>query len=170
MKRPSRPKMPVRRQQTSEELRDDLLGFIQRKFYQGEAVAFAKDRRLLLKWVVLFPAQWLDERAVTLPTERYREVFMKVMLEALSCGNTGAIKYRPAWLGKVIQSHFAVHGQELYDEAKSARALAENALLMCGKLSRTEPDPVREFARAASLLVPSKRVKKPTVKSQLDLL
>lgn len=158
------------KQQTSEELRDDLLGFIQRKFYPGEGVAFAKDRRLLLKWVVLFPAKWLNEKAVTLPPERYREIFMKVMLEALACGNTGAIHYRPAWLAKVIQSHFAVHGQELYDEAKSARSLAENALAVFGKLSRAEPDPVRELARAASLLAVAKPAKKMTLKSQLELL
>jgi len=158
------------KQQTSEELRDDLLGFLQRKFYAGEAVAFAKDRRLLLKWVVLFPAGWLNERGVTLPPERYREVFMKVMLEALTCGNTGAIHYRPAWLAKVIQSHFAVHGEEIYEEAKSARALAEHAVFMLGKLRKEEPDPVRELARAASLLVASKPVRKTTVNGQLDLL
>jgi hypothetical protein len=86
----------VRKQPTPQELLDDLLGFLQRKFYQGQPVAFAKDRRRLLDWVVLWPAAWLDERGVTLPAARYREIFMSVFMDGLRFGNTENITYLPA--------------------------------------------------------------------------
>src|ERR1035437_2218454 len=115
-----RPKRPTfqRKQQTSQELLDDLLGFLERKYYEGHRIEYLKDRRRLLAWVVLWPATWLHERGVTLPDERYRQIFMGVFMDALRLGDTGNIKYLPAWLAKVIQSHFAVHGDEIYEQAK----------------------------------------------------
>lgn len=157
------------KQQTSQELRDELLGFLQRKFYQGDGVAFAKDRRRLLDWVVLWPACWLNERAVTVTADRYRSIFMAVLMEAVIHGSE-KVRYRPAWLRQVIQSHFAVHGDEYYEEAKSVRNLVENAVLMAGRSVVAAPDPVRELATAKALLTPPKRGVKPVAKEQLSLL
>jgi hypothetical protein len=167
-----RPKLPAfqRKQQTSQELLDDLLGFLERKFYEGHRVEFLKDRRRLLAWVVLWPAVWLHERGVTLPDDRYRQIFMAVFMDALRLGDTGNIKYLPAWLAKVIQSHFAVHGDEIYEQAKSIRTLTEHALLSAGKAIQARPDPVRELAVAARLVKAAKPARKPTQKEQLSLL
>ncbi|MGA2178823.1 MAG: hypothetical protein ABSH15_04490 [Verrucomicrobiota bacterium] len=159
-----------RKQQTSQELKDDLMGFLQRKFYEGHAVEFRKDYRRLLEWVVLWPAKWLIEKGVSLPDDRYREIFMTVFMDSLRFGNTDGIKYLPAWLAKVIQSHFAVHGDEIYESAKSIRTLAEHALLSAGKALQARPDPVRELAAAARLVKPAKAAKKPSQKEQLSLL
>lgn len=95
-----------RKQPTPQELRDELLGFLQRKFYPGQPVAFAKDRRRLLDWVILWPAKWLDDRGVTIPADRYRAIFMSVFMDGLRFGDTANITYLPAWLAKCIQSHF----------------------------------------------------------------
>lgn len=159
------------RQQTPKEMLDGLLDFVARKFYEGDGLGFVKDKPRLLKWVLLYPAKWLDERGVTITTERYRKLVNDVLMEALRHGNTAQIGYRPAWLGKVIQSHLAIHGEELYGEAKSARSLAENALLMVGRLSTSrQDDPVKTLVAASRLLERKKPHNKPVGKDQLNLL
>jgi hypothetical protein len=167
--RPPRPTFQ-RKQQTSQDLRDDLMQFIQRKFYEGHAVQFQKDYRNLLDWVVLWPAKWLIEKGVSLPDDRYRATLMSILMDALRFGNTEVIRYLPAWLGQVIQKHFAIHGDEIYESAKSIRTLAEHALLSAGKAAVARPDPVRELAAAARLVKPTKARSKTAVKEQLSLL
>lgn len=158
------------KQVTPLELRDQCLDFLQRKFYEGHPITFAKDRRRLLEWVVLWPAKWLDDRGVTITTDRYREIFMRVFMDALAFGTT-KITYLPAYLAKTIQSHFDHHGDEYYEEAKSVRALTENALAITGKLAQVAPpDPVRDLAAAARLLKPKKVPQQSPVKDQLTLL
>ncbi|MDE2020942.1 MAG: hypothetical protein KGJ13_11450, partial [Patescibacteria group bacterium] len=104
----------------------ELMDFVQTKFYEGDPAGFSKDRRRLLQWVILWPAEFLDEKGVTLPPDRLKQIFVDTILLALQQGNTGNIKYRPAWLGRVIQSHFKIHWDDIYQEAKSARLLAEH--------------------------------------------
>ena len=150
----------------AKELTDDLLAFIQRQFYEGDPAGFGKDKRRLLLWVVLWPATYLEERGVTLPAARQKEIFISTIMLALQQGNTGGIKYRPAWLGRVIQSHFKIHWDEIYQEAKSVRSLADHALLVAGRLpSPQAPDPTRAMADAARLLKGSKRKVKPAFKA-----
>ncbi len=151
----NRPKQP-----TPKELTESLLNLIRGKWYAGDAVSFAKDRVRLLAWVVLWPAAWLNGRGVTISTDRYKEVFSKIIMEAVVHG-TDKIKYRPAWLRQVVQSHFKVHGEEIYNEAKSARTLVESVLLVAGRTAPTQPDPIRELAAARSILVTSKPARKP---------
>lgn len=168
-----KPRRPPQREnlQTPQQVLDTLLELVKRKFYQGEAVAFAKDRRLLLQWVLLWPArEWFTPKAVTVPAARYQEILSKVLISAAAF-QTGAIKYRPAWLARVIQSHFAMHGEEIYEEAKSARTLAEHALLSLGKVPVARQDQaVEQLSAASRLLDRTKRVAKPVRKEQLSLL
>lgn len=176
--KPGRPDIQRPKQTVAQDLRDSLLNLVRSKFYAesgDDAKCFAQDRTRLLKWVILWPAGWLNEKGVTLPADRYKQIFSNVILEAVRHGNTSRIKYRPAWLRMVLQSHFRIHGEDYYMEAKSARSLAEHALLMVGKLQvRPEADPVRQLAEAASLLARSNRPKqpsfKPAQKDQLNLL
>lgn len=157
------------KQPTPKELTDDLLGLIQRKWYAGDEVSFRKDRSRLLIWVVLWPASWLNGRGVTLPLDRYREIFVKIVMEAVVHG-TEKVTYRPAWLRQVNQSHFGMHGDEYYEEAKSARSLVETALMVAGRPAVASPDPIRELATVRSLLASPKRAAKPPKKEQLSLL
>jgi len=157
-------------QMTSQQVTDDLLDLIQRKFYLGEAVDFNKDKPRLLALVVLWPAEYLHERGVTLPPERYKEIFIKVIMGVLQQGNTGAIRYRPGYLGQAVQSHFKIHWDEIYKEAKSARALAEYAVLMAGRLPVAKsPDPVTEMALAAKMFKGTGRSKKAALKAPLNV-
>jgi hypothetical protein len=170
--KPERPKQTV-----AQDLRDDLLRLLWQKFYAGDpggdsvaAKAFAQDRTRLLAWVILWPAGWLNKKGLTLPADRYKKIFSDIILEAVRHGNTSKVQYRPAWLRYVIQSHFRIHGDDYYNEAKSARAQAEHALLMLGKLKvAPEPDPVRELAGAAALLTRTKPAKKAGPKQAANL-
>jgi hypothetical protein len=154
---------------TSQELTDDLLDFIRRKFYEGDAVGFNKDKRRLLQWVVLWPATYIEERGVTLPPVRYKKLFIGIMMLALQQGNTGQIIYRPAWLGKCVQSHFKIHWDEIYQEAKSARSLAEHTLTIAGRLPvAKKPDPIAEMALAAKLVKGTGRTRKTVLKAPLN--
>lgn len=160
----SRPKQP-----TPKELTNGLLDLIRRKFYEGDSVAFAKDRSRLLAWVVLWPASWLNSRGVSITTDSYREVFSKVIMEAVIHG-TEKVRYRPAWLKQVVQSHFKIHGEEIYNAAKSARSLVETAMLLTGKSAHIQSDPMREMSVARSLISTSIRRKtSPRPSSQPDL-
>lgn len=156
-----RPEVIRPRQVTSSELRDSLLDFLRAKFYPEQAhwVTFQKDTPRLLAWVVLWPAKWLDERGVTLPVERYRELVVNALLEGLRHGDTGGIKYLPAWLGRVVQSHFAHNEEAIYAEAKAVRAKVEGAWGLIEAAARVSrpPDPVREMAAAAALLKARRR-------------
>jgi hypothetical protein len=158
------------KQMTSEELTEACLTFLKRKFYSTETVAFAQDREKLLEWVVLWPASWLDEREITIPVERYREIFMKVMMDAVVHGNE-RIKYRPAWLRQVIQSHFDIHGEEIYNAAKNVRTIAESILLSAGRAAVPQAvDPIRQMAQARAILLAAKsQAKTKPVKEQLNL-
>lgn len=165
-----RTQRPARKQPTPLELRDSLLDFLERKFYQGHRIQFLKDRQRLLAWVVLWPAKWLNERGVTIPADRYREIFMAVFMDSLRFGQVEKVTYFPAWLAKVIQSHFAIHGEDIYDEGKNLRTVIERTLLVAGKQQGHGPDPVRDLAQAARLLKAPKRPSKSPVKQQLTLL
>ena len=154
----------------SDELINDLLDFIRRKFYERDVAGFTKDKRRLLMWVVLWPSTHLEAAKVSLPDVRQKEIFMETVMLALQQGNTGNIRYRPAWLGRVIQSHYQIHWDEIYKEAKSSRSLAEHALLTTGRLPIAQsPDSTREMAAAARLLKGSKRKLKRSFKAPQEL-
>lgn len=165
---PARPKQTV-----AQDLRDDLLNLIRNKFYSSsgdDAKCFAQDRSRLLAWVILAPAVWLNKRGVTFPADRYKKIFSDIILDAVRHGNTSKVSYRPAWLKHVMQSHWDHHGEEYYNEAKNARALADHALHVLGKLKvAPEPDPVRELAAASALLARTKPTKKPSQKQSANL-
>ena len=163
----ARPKQP-----TPTELRDAILEFISRHFYRDARVDFLKERTRLLQWVVLWPATWLDERGVTLSAARYQEILIGqkgILMEAIRHGDTISIAYRPAWLKKCLQSHFAVQGERIYEEAKAVRNLAEQVMLSVGRSGPVAPDPVRQLAEAASLLKTTRRPSsRPTPKGPVQ--
>ena len=164
-------------QPTPKELTDACLEFLRRKFYSfpGGDRAFFQQRRDLLRRVVLWPASWLNAKGVTIHGDAYREIFTKVFMQAAAHVET-KIKYPPAYLAQVIQSHFKIHGEEYYDEAKAVRNQVDHVMLMAGQLARpaaAAADPVRELASARQILAsgkPKKSPSKPAVKEQLTLI
>ena len=72
----------------------------------------------------------------------------------------------------MIQEYFKCHGDEVYDEAKAVRNLAEHVLLIAGQARAAAPDPVAELAAAKRILDAPKRKKtviNPPLKTQLSL-
>jgi hypothetical protein len=156
---------PRPRQVVSEEVQRSLLELIQRKFYAGQAVAFAKHRADLLHMVIYWPArEWFRPKALSVPNGRYLQILSDIIIEAASF-QTGTINYVPAWLGKTVTSHFSIQGERYYAEAKSARSLADHALATLGKIPvRVQDDVVEQFVAADRLLAASKAVVKRAVK------
>lgn len=162
--------LPQVKQPTPDELLASLLEFVERHFYAGHPVAFAKDRRRILDWVILWPAAWLNNRGVTVPAARYGEIVRGVLMDALRFGRLEEITYLPAWLKKVLQSHFALHGDEIYAEAKAMRNLVEHALVVAGRHVQAEPDAVKELAATRRLLNVAKGRKRPVKRPVNDQL
>lgn len=179
--KPKAPRSALRRQPTSQELRDTILGFICRHFYQGDFEVMVKDRTRLLRWVVLKPAAWLDERGVTIHPDDYRDLFLDakngLLMTALRHGAIEDVEYVPAYLGKVVESRLQIQGERLYEMAKR-QAAAQSAQIadrvvaqLVGAQGVQRVDPVRQMAQAADLL--SVRARAARVKpagEQLSLL
>lgn len=163
---------PQLKQPTPKELTDSCLGLLRAKFYAGDDKGFYQERNDLLRRVVLYPAAWLNERGVTIHGDDYRQIIHKVFIQA-SAHVTSKIKYRPAYLRQVIQSHMAIHGEDYYDAAKATRNTIEQTMQLIGQIRPFEADPVRKLAEAAALLKApvrkKKAVVKTTVKTQLNL-
>ena len=151
-------------QPTPAELTDSCLSILRTKFYAGDDRGFYQDRRKLLNWVVLMPAKWLNNKGVTFHGDQYREIFVKVFIQA-AAHVASKVHYRPAYLRHVIQEHFKHHGEDYYDQAKATRNLVEQAMVALGQRAPAAPDPVRELATAAALLQAPKRKLKPAVKT-----
>jgi hypothetical protein len=162
--KPPRPKQSV-----ADDLLADLEEFIQRHFYQGDYVGFQKERKDLLAWVFLWPANFMRKKGFTVPGDRYKQIFTSTILEALRHTRTVKVKYRPAWLKMVIQSHYQHHWEDYYQESKSARALADAALVGFSRIAtvplQPAPDPVADLARAASLLNRSNSARRARLKT-----
>lgn len=167
-------KRSAQKQPTPDDLRDTLLNFIRTHFYRGQApLVFTKDRPRLLLWVVLKLATYLDEKAVWIPSARYQEIMQALLLEALRFGDTGNIGYLPAWLGRCVDSHLAVHGERYYEEGKLNRDSIHTHLpgaLKIAQAGMQGRDPIREMANAARLLKAPKRVIKAPKNDQLTFL
>lgn len=159
------------KQPVPDELTAALLDFLRRKFYTGpgDDKCFFQDRRHLLTWVVLWPASWLNKKGVTIHGDAYREIFFKVFFQAAANMTSSKVKYRPAYLREVIQSHFKIHGEDYYNDAKSVRNLADHAMMLVGQFKPAAPDPVRELALARQLLVGSKKKVKTVINGPVNL-
>lgn len=157
---------PRARQVVSEEVQTSLLELIQRKFYEGRAVQFAKDRKDILHMVIYWPArEWFRPKALSVPNARYLQILTDILIQAAAF-QTEPLRYPPGWLGAVVTKHFAHKGESYYAEAKSARSLADHALATLGKLTpKEEDDVVERFAAADRLLAASKTVAKRATKA-----
>ena len=148
--KPSRPK-----QEIPADIATDLLGFIRKQFY-GDAPfkKWAQDQRFLFKNVVTWPARWLNDKAVSLPPERYKKILLDIFIDIQRHGQTGTIKYWPGYLAHCVQEHFKIHGEEYYEEGKSIRAALERAQMAFTRAAETQKtvDPVADLARVNQAL------------------
>lgn len=142
----------------STEIVDTLLGFIRTHWYSDAPTeAFLKDRSRLLEWVVFEAAGRLDGATVTLPGERYLEIHLTILREALTHG--GRPTYIPAYLRHVVQSHWKIHWERYYEEAKTVTPRIEECLRDLAAGVGRRPDPIRDLAQAQSLIRTTRRAK-----------
>lgn len=140
------------------EIKNDLLGAIRGSFY-GDASdkQWHQDKRFILLNVVLWPASYLNSRGVSLPPSRYKAIVLDVLMGIKQHGQTDAIKYWPGYLKHCLQTHFRIHGEEYYEEAKAIKAP------LAAIVARTEglpvADPVRVLAEARRDLIQNTRRK-----------
>lgn len=154
-KREQRARRP-QRAVVSKEIVDTLLGFIRSHWYQdAPETAFLKDRSRLLEWVVFEAAGRLDGASVTLPGDRYLEIHLTILREALTHG--GRPTYIPAYLRHVVQSHWRIHWERYYEQAKAVTPRIEECLRDLAAGVGRRPDPVRELAQAKSLISTQRR-------------
>lgn len=160
------------RQSTPKDVLDALLRLVEGKFYQGDGKRFNQDKKRILVWALLWPArEFFNKKEVAVPAARYQELLTGILIEAAMHADE-VINYRPAWLARVIQSHFEIHEQAIYDEAKAVRNVAENALLAVGQLPQRGDGLVEGFTTLSKLLdVPkAKKRKVAPATGQLNLL
>jgi len=167
---------PRARQAAPSAVCESILSFIRVHFYQGEERRFFQDRHFLMRQVVLWPAAWLNKRGVTLQPERYQEVVVFVLREAMTHG-AERVKFWPGYLATCMQRHFAAHGEKYYEEGKSMRSALERFAVMLDRTGTVrQPDPVEILAetRRALMAGKPKRVPKtkpaPAAAQQLEFL
>ncbi len=162
----SKPQYDRDLQVTPEEIVADLMTVIRNKFYGDLPDQFFKDQNFLRKNVVLWPAQWLDEKAVTLKPSRYKAILIDILTQVAIHG-TDTVKYWPGYLMSCVQRHFAIHGEEYYEEGKSLRAALDKSLTAISRAHDAPRgvDPIRVMAQAQTLAkAPKRRPAKPPVK------
>lgn len=138
------------------EIKADLLSAVRNSFYaDAPEQQWHQDKAFIAREVVLWPAAWLNNRGVTLPPERYKAIILDVFNGIKQHGRTGAIKYWPGYLKHCLQSHFRIHGEDYYNEAK---ALRNNLSAVLKKASAIPTaDPIRVLAEHRRDLLQARR-------------
>lgn len=140
------------------EIVDTLLGFIKSHWYRDAPPgSFERDRSRLLEWVVFEAAGRLDSSSVTLPGDRYLDIHLVILREAITHG--GRPSYIPAYLRHVVQSHWKIHWERYYEQAKIVTPRIEECLRDLAAGIGRRPDPVREMVQARQLLTTRRREK-----------
>ena len=167
-----KPAAPARpRQQLPAELVGDLMWAIRHSFYGDLAEKqWVQDQEFIRRKVVCYPAGWLVSRGVTLPTERYKAIFMEVLTTIKHHGQTGVVKYWPGYLLHCLQMHFKCHGDEYYEEAKSVRAACDQALARAESAGARRVDAIEVLAALKSVAGPGRsKARQVKTKEQMSL-
>jgi hypothetical protein len=160
--------MPVERpkQQLADEIVADLMRTIRNQFYPDltDKEWFKDHYHFTKKNVVLWPARFIYGKGFTMTGERYKAILMGIFDTIKAHGNTGRVRHWQFYLMKCIQEHFKHHWEDYYAEAKSARSLAEHALLGLRRATAATvaPDPIEAMALAQRLAAPGRRVRRKT--------
>lgn len=170
MNEEDRPKLyvePRKKQATPEELMAECMQDVRDMFYgkTGDpAQDAARDKMWyresndIRKMAVLFLAEWLDEKAVTLPTERYTAFLRARWKEIKEKGLQEEFKYFPGYLKVCLRRHLNVHGDELYEEGKAFRGSLEKVLTGIGQVRPV--DPIKALATVQAALKTTGRARR----------
>lgn len=106
-----------------------LLEEIRRRFYaRADERSFHRDRRMLL-YALTWPATWLEHRALTCASARYRTLIADRLDDIVAHGDPARYgAYFPTYLLKCVQDWFQHHGDELDGELKHIRNALDQIL------------------------------------------
>lgn len=123
--------------------------------------------------VATWPAAFMAKKGFSLPADRYLAVMRSVLIDIRVHGDTGRVNFLPGYLQKCVQAHLRHHWEDYYAEAKSARALADRALVGLGSVKAVAgSERAVEGLAAVHQALKSDRKKKarPPAEKQLSLL
>lgn len=150
---------PRKKQATPEELMAECMQDVREMFYgrtgnpdqdKARDKMWFREHHDVRRMAVLFLAEWLDEKAVTLPTERYRAFLRERWMEVKRFSEQESFKYLPGFLKTCLKRHLAVHGDELYEEAKAFRGSLGKVLVVVGNAQPI--DPIKALATVQAAL------------------
>jgi hypothetical protein len=161
--KPAKPQAAIE-ERPKQEVTKDLLGDLMaaaKTFYADCPDRWFADQHFIKHRVVTWPAAWLNSRGVTLPPERYKAIMLGIFETIKQHGMTEAVRYWPGYLLKCVQSHFKIHEDEIYNEAKAMRNRTEAAMRVCqGALKASKSvDQVSAMAEVHKALVGAHRRK-----------
>ncbi|MEK9754480.1 MAG: hypothetical protein VW338_14900 [Rhodospirillaceae bacterium] len=142
-----------------------LLGVIRNQFYGDDRDRWFADQHFIRKNVVLWPATWFDERAVTIQPGRYKALLLEILTKIKHHGDTGNIRFLPGYLMKCVQDHFRHNGEAIYNEAKALRTKLDRALwAVQANAKPVETLDVRLMAQAQRLATVPRKRKRPATR------
>lgn len=149
-------KRPPLKQKLPDEVVGELLGLIRNQFCPDmpDTIWFRDNAPFIKARVILWPASFMVGKGFTVPGERYLEILRGIIRGIQQHGQTANIKHWPRYLAVCVQRHFQKHWEEYYNEAKSAAALTDAAILGLKALKRdSAPDGVSVMAATHRLLL-----------------
>lgn len=124
-------------------------------------------RSWFYRFVLLWPARFMVGKGFIIPPKRYEEIMLAIFMDVKRHGATDAVRHWNGYLLKCVQDHWHHNWETYYQEAKSARRVAEAALLACKTVPR-EDRTIEHLAAAQAVLASATRSKGKTGK-QLNL-
>lgn len=132
---------------------------------------FKDNFHFVKRQVLLWPAGFIHGKGFTLPPERFKGIIFEILNTIKGFGDTDAVKCWPAYLGKCVQSHFKIHWEEYYNEAKAIRGKVD-AVLFASKRAQESSrgaDPVEAMAMANRALRSAPKRQRPIAKTKDQL-
>lgn len=139
---------------------DRLLGLIWETFYKGQdGRKWLQEQRPLIR-AITWPAVWLNERGVGMPTADYEAKLREIIGIISRHGKRAEIRHVPAYLGDCIRAHFQHHGDEIYEARKHVRNALDFALLKGQPARPAVADAVPALVAAHAVLATARKAAK----------
>lgn len=110
---------------TADQFTSEMLAVLRREFFASaiDEKEFFQEKDLLLQ-AIAYPARYLNDRgAVALPS-KYRAILRTVVGTIKAKGNRRQIRRFSVYFLHCVQEHMKHHGDDYYQDAKSARPVA----------------------------------------------
>ena len=151
----------------------EILDQIKKRFYHTTSYPqkYYQDQRMLL-YAITWPAKWLEQRALTISAEQYKQLLFERLDDIAKHGQPSRYQdYFPAYLLKTIQRWFAHNAEALYHKLKHIRNQLTDIQKWLQTARAPQPnDVVTPIAQAHQILHRQIRRKQKNDNQQLTLL